>query len=414
MDNGYIRVLVVDDDQQFAQQLTALVRDLCRSLLGQVAAVEMMFTAAEASCVADADFARGGRYDLVILDYNLGGSETGVDILSRFKHHNSVWMAALLTGVDRDKTISPEGRERLRALAARQFFPDRLTVIDKPEDQTLLELKVKQLLWLYEHMAAQRYLFRPITVGSVNPPRRFWQIRYDCGEVMTLPDLAGFATLRQLLTGKPLDWVQAEHVEGRKAPTNRAPRSRTSSTDKFSIDGEAEVRAWAEKRGYKMWGEEIYERCKAEIWSLTQEMIQLLIVKNEEGTLPQHEEALLARLKKDLGRFSGFAELLAERKISKMAEEDEQTDTWVNNDHRVTKAEVLQGGLSIVSTSRSAEVHDKERQKVQNAFRARKKRYLDVLKEFGLVEMAQHLDYTLKVEPGQGWLYSGDKKWMTE
>ncbi len=68
-----LRVLVVEDDPLIAQDLCAVLNEAGHEVIGPFAAAE----AAWAAIVA------GGEIDVALLDINLAGSETGVDLAGR-------------------------------------------------------------------------------------------------------------------------------------------------------------------------------------------------------------------------------------------------------------------------------------------------------------------------------------------
>src|SRR5205814_164448 len=82
--------------------------------------------------------------------------------------------------------------------------------------------RMQQIALVYEEVSRLRYIFRPIEVVSLErvlgpkaatarkPKRKFiettslhWQIRFNCGDIRTLPDKAGFRTLHHLLSLEP-------------------------------------------------------------------------------------------------------------------------------------------------------------------------------------------------------------------
>jgi len=253
-----IRLLLVEDDATLCAELKRLYRSLFAERGFESVTVETATTVDEARELARA--AKPHPYDLVSLDVNLGDKEeTGLDVLNTLRRFQSAWMVAMLTGVETDRsldgTIGREAGERLRRQlrsdAYGRFPAERLLIVEKPGAETpgeeatrLMRDRVRQICLLYEQVGRSRYIFRPIEVAGLERvsaakgkqvKRKFietstthWQIRFNCGDIRTLPDRAGYRTLHHLLslpTTESLTPEQALVIE----PKNEKGEAKLSS-----------------------------------------------------------------------------------------------------------------------------------------------------------------------------------------
>ena len=244
-----VRILIVEDDIPLLDTLEGYYRRLFGLEGFATVTVETAKNAEEAK--ARARNAARKPYDFVSLDVNLGNTSvekgkvlTGLDVLRVFKAHNSAWMVVLLTGVETDTSLDAtigrsdaEGiRRRLRREAYQNFFPERLQVIEKPSQADLradgtaanseLINKLNQIVQVYRVVSQQRYVFRPVIVDGivrVPVPQKEgraksklvpakvtrWQVRYNCGELLTIEACDGFEIVHYLLgldqTADPVD-----------------------------------------------------------------------------------------------------------------------------------------------------------------------------------------------------------------
>ena len=236
-----LRMLIVEDQTALLGELEHLYQQVFRSR-GYDARVESAVAVEQARQLAKA--AKTNPYDFVSLDVNLGDPTlTGLDVLDTLRRFQSAWMVALLTGVELDRSVDEtmgraKGeslRKQLRRDAYARFPSDRLVVVEKApfegttdKARSLFEDRVEQIVLLYEEIGRLRYIFRPIEVVSleriaapkgVKVRRRFsettvlhWQIRFNCGEIRTLPDMAGFRTFHYLLSRRPSEQVTPEEA----------------------------------------------------------------------------------------------------------------------------------------------------------------------------------------------------------
>lgn len=243
-----IRLLVVEDDAELLSWLKKQYREVFSDLGYHAITIEEARNPEEARTLAKG--AEKKPYDLVSLDVELGGKpregippESGVDVLLAFKRYKSAWMVAVLTGVETsrtaDQTFGLEEadalRKQLRREAYSNFWPERLFVVEKPAAgmfeenkataEELLRTRLEQIALVYGEVNRQRYIFRPIEVkgtqripkkkGSKGPRKTVptlsthWQIRFNVGDIRTLPNTTGFKTLHKLLS---LDPTKAESL----------------------------------------------------------------------------------------------------------------------------------------------------------------------------------------------------------
>lgn len=271
-----IRILIVEDDLAVLTVLEASYRKIFTAQ-GYQPTIEQALTVEEARQLAKA--ARVSPYDFVSLDVNLGDSMlTGLDVLATLKRFHSAWMVALLTGVESDTTVDKtmgqsrggDLRKQLRRDAYASFPAERLLVVEKPsamiptkDAQRLLTNRLEQIAMVYEEVGRIRYVFRPIEVASlerVSAPKgrkvkrtfiettaRHWQIRFNCGELRTLPDMAGFRTLHYLLSRDRNQSVTPEEALANEPKTEKNKRAApVLGSDPLAAYFEAQGIVWRE------------------------------------------------------------------------------------------------------------------------------------------------------------------------
>lgn len=252
------RILIVEDNPVWADFLEKRYRFEAAEILG----VDRNFVECVRAASFDAArekilAARDEPYDLVSLDINLGNpggqepQKDGLHLLGDIARIHAAWMVAILTGVEKDATFTGSRativRRNLRNLAMQTFPPERLVVIEKPSELTSLETtalssaleesgvlgnRIKQVVSIFEHSTSYRNVFRKLVLpneykdgakaddteaedaaddgdGAGKPKRQkkvwkkgavvHWQIRFDCGEMITIPERSGMEVIRVLL-----------------------------------------------------------------------------------------------------------------------------------------------------------------------------------------------------------------------
>ena len=183
----------------------------------------------------------------------------GLRVLEEIHKQRAAWMVAILTGAETDNKLAKslgEDRarviqEQLRAKARETFPPERLMIVEKPKvkpgdaranakDIGLLNHRLQQVVLVYDQLNHSRNVMREVTlpcqIGMVklkdetlipaggkeekaakkdgtlamNGKRRedtiwvaskttVWQVRFDCGEILTIPPVEGFVVVQALL-----------------------------------------------------------------------------------------------------------------------------------------------------------------------------------------------------------------------
>lgn len=424
-----LRLLIVEDDPALLSALAKLYREIFAAH-GYDAAIEQAVAVTEARALAKA--ARSNPYDLVSLDVNLGDAIlTGLDVLETLKRFQSAWMVALLTGIETDASVDvtmgrargEDIRKQLRRDAYARFPAERLLVIEKPGDipmeeaQRLLANRIEQIALVYEEVGRLRYVFRPIEVASLErvpapkgtkAKRRFieatalhWQIRFDCGEIRTLPDMAGFRTLHYLLS-RDAD----ESVTPEEALANEPKRAR-DAREQLGIDPvaayfEAQGIAWADLDAAEQ------EKLIRAALSLKFEKYRELRGYEDDNDLSPAEDDELRRIVRELGPLADAAETAYQRLSRDREQHASEQDTSVSA--------LQQEGLHAGGENYDRIGADRRGQDSAAAqlFRARMKRVKDCLRENGFADFAQHLeDYVQST--GANWSYNppGGVEWTT-
>jgi DNA-binding NarL/FixJ family response regulator len=413
--------LIVDDEPTILLALVESYRAIFTAH-GYEPTIEQAVTVEDARRLAKA--AKSIPYDFVSLDVNLGDTLlTGLDVLETLKRFHSAWMVALLTGVETDTTIDATMgktkadyiRTQLRRDAYAKFPAERLMVVEKPsssipedERQKLLHNRLEQIALVYEEVGRLRYVFRPIEVASlerVKAPkgrktkRKFistvtthWQIRFNCGEIRTLPDMAGFRTLHFLLSRDADLSVTPE-----EALVND-PKNENVKGDAYAT-AEDPIAAFFEAKGIPWKG-----LANAEQEKLIQAALALKFERygelrgyQEEDDLSQSEEEELARIVKELGPLADAAEIGYQRMKPQTEENAED----------VQAAMLHQSDLHVSAGNYDRQVAGRrgEDSPAAQIFRARMKRVKDSLRENGFADFAQHIeDYVQST--GANWSYN--------
>jgi CheY-like chemotaxis protein len=421
-----IRILIVEDDKKLLQTLDTHYRSILESCDFQVT-IEKAETVEEARRLAKS--AKTNPYDLVSLDVILGDpAMTGLNVLETLNRFQSAWMVALLTGVETDATVDrtmgkSRGdtlRKQLRRDAYARFPAERLLVVEKPsatipalDAEKLLANRLRQIAAVYQEVSRLRYIFRPIEVVSLErvpgpkastpnkPKRKFiettslhWQIRFNCGDIRTLPDKAGFKTLHHLLSLEPdqsLTPEAAVMIEPRNEPSSDSGSPATAGNpiaEYFKAQGIEWETLPAQRQD---------EIIRAALSLRLKRYIELRGFE-EDGDISPEEEDDLARIKQEFGPLAEMAETAYQR----MSPKD---DTVVAVDDP-TIGSLAQDGLHAPSGNYDRREGGRgEDSPEAMRFRSRKKRVCDCLRENGFAEFAKHVeDYVMST--GANWSYN--------
>ena len=428
-----VRILIVEDDPAVLSTLGEMYRTIFVAR-GYEAMIEQATTVEDARRLAKA--AKSKPYDLVSLDVNLGdASLTGLDVLETLKRFRSAWMAVLLTGVETDSTVDQtmgeaKGdalRKHLRRDAYSRFPAERLLVVEKPsasipmEDaQTLLKNRVAQIALVYEEVSRLRYVFRPIEVVSLErvpapkgtkSKRKFiettalhWQIRFNCGEMRTLPDMAGFRTLHFLLSRDRDQSVTPEEalVNDPKNDKTKGNRSPVTDADPVAAYFEAQGIAWSAL------AEGAREQLIRAALSLKFGRYRELRAYQDDDDLSPAEEAELGRMLSELGPLSEAAETAYQRMRPQEQQVVGEADVATENLH--------QSGLHVAGGNYDRLRNDQRGQEspASQVFRARMKRVKDCLRENGFADFAEHIEGYVQ-STGANWSYNPPEgiEWTT-
>jgi CheY-like chemotaxis protein len=297
-----LRILIVEDEPRWTEAIKSNFMEIL-SDLGLPFIIDTPETIAKCR---EAIFSASERpYDLISLDINYREDGTdeptdGLKLLRLIGRLKSAWLVSILTGVETDATVEDtygterarQLQEELRSRAYGSFPPDRLVVLEKPvsEDETMLANRLKQVCLILRQSLVGRNLFRPLRLtcqvachrtvngdlikkdskefrrakdamefvkeyendsnASKDPKKRKqyarelefdvlekngkklpnaeWvedlvslrQVRYGCGEVITLPDSPNFETIQWLLR-HPGKEFEAHQIGGESAEVGR-------------------------------------------------------------------------------------------------------------------------------------------------------------------------------------------------
>ena len=414
-------MLLVENEKELLQKLKILYRDAFNTQGFSSVTIEQAETVKEARELARQ--AHTNPYDLVSLDVDLGDAEiTGLDVLGDLKRFHSAWMVALLTGVETQKTLddtmgtekAEQLRKELRRDAYASFPAERLLVVEKAtsalpdkEASTLLGNRIRQIALIYEEIGRLRYIFRPIEVISLErvkaskgkrTKRKFietealhWQIRFNCGDLRTLPHHTGLKTLHHLLSMERHESLPAEQALAIE------PKIEKEEVKSEPVDGDP-VKIYFEAQGIN-WE----ELSSAEQENLIKAALSLrfktyveLRGYQEIGDISPEEEEQLARIVKELGPLADAAEVAYQR-IN--PNEHEQA-------HEIAAGELAQNELHAAPANFEREQGRRgyDAPSAQN-FRKRMERTRDYLRENGFAEFADHLESYL-MSTGANWSYN--------
>ena len=426
-----LRILIVEDEPELLAGLVEQYREIF-SEKGYQVEIEQADTVCQARRLSKQ--AKGNPYDLVSLDVNLGDNRlTGLDVLDTLKRFRSAWMVALLTGVETDPSLDAalgesragDIRRQLRRDAYSRFPAERLQVVEKPsqslavlKQRTLLANRLEQIALVYEEVGRLRYVFRPIEVTSLERipqpkgnkgPRKFiettalhWQIRYNCGEIRTLPNLSGFKSLHYLLSRDRNESVTPEEALAIEPKAEKPVGIPTSTSDPVAEYFEAQGIAWQ-----NLSSDDQDKLIRAAL-SLRFNRYQELRAYQDDEDLSASEETELHRIIRELGPLADAAETAYLRMNPSDAESQEEPEP--------TAGALAQDGLhqdggnyDKLGTNRRGKDSP-----AANLFRARMKRVRDCLRENGFADLAQHLE-DFVMSTGANWSYNPPEgvEWTT-
>ncbi len=419
-----IRILIVEDDSPVREALLDIYRNVFAEL-GYSSAVEQAVSVAEARQLAKK--AQSRPYDFVSLDVNLGDRTlTGLDVLTTFRRFHSAWMIALLTGVESDATVDvtmgKESGDRLRTQLRRdayaRFPAERLLVVEKPsasmppgDSRRLLSNRLGQIALVYEEVGRLRYVFRPIEVtGQQRVPapkgkkvqRRFiqttalqWQIRFDCGEIRTLPDMAGFRTLHYMLSRDRHQSVTPEEAIANEPKVEVAkPGPGDQRYDPLAEYFQAQGIEWG-----RLSPDEQNKMIRAALSLKIKRYVELRGYEDDGDIAPSEQDAL-ARIISEIGPLADSAES-AYQELRTPHEPDEARSATL------TAGALAQEDLHMDGGNFDQLGNDRRGldSPAAQLFRARMKRVRDCLRENGFADFAQHLaDFVQST--GANWSYN--------
>ena len=420
-----IRMLIVEDDAALLSKLEWLYRGIFKSLGYDSVTIEEAKDFEKAN-----DLARGAQkdpYDLVSLDVNLRRADvTGLNILGTFKRFKSAWMIALLTGVETDAsldgTMGKDAAENLRGQLRRhayaQFPGERLIVVEKPSEKEdsetrarLLANKLSDITGVYEAVARQRYIFRPIEVealarvpGKRGEKRKFvrtrclhWQVRFNCGDIRTLPDRAGFKTIHKVLT--------MDRDESLTPEMARVIEPKNEKAEDSGNPGEDPVAAFFAARGID-W-EDLREKQQDEIVKAAlafrfRRYVELREFEDNEE-LSEQETDELASIRKELGPLAELAEVGYQRMNPGKADAG-GVAAWASNVDPIREA-MATGQLRLGNALYARTAGSRGQDSTEAAgFRKRKERVCEYLRENGFTDFAEYIE-SYVMSAGANWSY---------
>ena len=425
-----IHILIVEDDLAVLAVLEASYRNIFTAQ-GYEPTIVKALTVEEARRLAKAALS---PYDFVSLDVNLGDTTlTGLDVLATLKRFHSAWMVALLTGVESDATVDQtmgeargdDLRKQLRRDAYASFPAERLLVVEKPSSMVpsedarrLLANRLEQIALVYEEVGRLRYVFRPIEVVSlervtasrgkkvkrtfIETTARHWQIRFNCGEIRTLPDMAGFRTLHYLLSRDRNQSVTPEEALANEPKTENNKRA-------VPVVGSDPLAAYFEAQGI-VWRDlpsDEQDRLIRAALSLKIRRYTELREFEDDADLSPTEGNELDAIRNELGPLAEAAErvyLTLTVRAQDAASE------------KLTTGEMCEAGLHIEGGNYDRLGSDRRGQDSPAAqlFRARMKRVKDYLRENGFADFARHIEGFVQ-STGANWSYNPPEgvEWTT-
>ena len=429
-----IRLLIVEDDPTLIVRLEKLYREIFTARGFASVIVETADNAGDAKDRASS--AKADPYDLVSLDVHLGeGEVTGLDVLTRFKRYKSAWMVVLLTGVETDLTanasLGKEAAEKirrgLRKEAYANFPSERLLVVEKPsqkneeEREKLLANRLRDIAGVYEAVSRLRYVFRPIEVdglkyiegkkdkGKIVQEGRFipcrtlcWQVRFNCGDMRTIPHKVGYKSLHKILSLEPGESVTPEELRVIEPPEENTKPKATPAGE--STDA---VAAYFEQNGidWKNRTEEERENLINAALAFRFKRFVELREFQENGDIEPAEENELERITDELGPLAELAEIAFQRltpqartiggdglEVDPGAAAGVAGEVHVENPYTRRK-----GGRGYDSTA-------------SGGYRKRRDRTANYLREQGFIEMADEIEKMVD-STGSNWSYLGQNEW---
>jgi len=417
-----VRMLIVEDDASMMSMLAGAYRSVLVAN-GFSPAIERATTVADARRLAKA--AATNPYDLVSLDVNLGDSLlTGLDVLETLKRFQSAWMVVLLTGVETDDSVARSMgdakaaalQKQLRRDAYARFPAERLLVVEKPsptiasaDAHQLLSNRLEQIVLVYEEVSRLRFIFRPIEVeaiekapGKRGEKRRFlptrslhWQIRFNCSDIRTLPDRAGYKTIHKLLSMGPEESLTPEAALVIEPPNEKAsPEGQVEDTS---------IASFFEARGIE-WSthteQEQAEIANAAVGFHFRRYVELRGYE-EDQDIDEREVDELDKIRSELGPLVDIAESAYQRMKPKdpvIGSAGVEIDPIAD---ALAKGEMHIGGGLYTKRAGGRGRDSTESQ----GFRKRKERVVKYLRENGFVDFADHLEKFIQ-STGSNWSYN--------
>jgi len=170
-----LKILIVEDEEFWREKIRSI---LCDELAGDGYSVTIdAAQTAEAAMDFVNDCAAKGPYDLVSLDMHLaepdGDSGHGLDVLGRISIYSAAWMVSILTGIERDDTVAASLGENLASKLQKELrssiyktsFPrERLMIQEKPlpEEEDILENRIRDVCSVLRQSLSGQNVFRCI------------------------------------------------------------------------------------------------------------------------------------------------------------------------------------------------------------------------------------------------------------
>ena len=261
-------------------------------------------------------------------------------------------------------------------------------------------------------------MFRPISVISLErvrvkkgekPKKKFietasthWQIRFDCGDIRTLPDKTGLKTLHHLLG---LDRAKSLTPEAALLIEPKSEKGDTAST----VTPEDPVAEYFESKGIPWRSMDETARnnlIQAALARILHRYVELRDLQEEDDLSPNEEDDLNAIIK-DLGPLVPVAETAYSRLRS--------TNTGPEAEEGLGASATIQQDLHVAGGNYERRGGQRgEDSPDAQAFRARMKRVKDSLRENGFAAFADHLDDYL-TSTGASWSYNPPQgiEWTT-
>lgn len=423
-----IRMLIVEDDKGLLSELKSLYREAFSTQGFDSVTIEQAENPEEARELARQ--AQSKPYDLVSLDVNLGDKHTtGLDVLRSLKRFRSAWMVSLLTGVETDSTLdatmgrakAEQIRKQLRRDAYARFPAERLVVVEKPastlpaeEAARLLSNRIRQIALIYEEVVRLRYIFRPIEVVSIErvkvpkgqkAKRRFietetlqWQVRFDCGDIRTIPNRTGYRTLHHLLAMGRDESLPAAQALAIEPKSEKEEKVKSADGDPVAAYFLAQDVAW-----HSMSVAEQGKLIRAALSLRFKRYVELRGYQ-EEDDIGAEEEDQLERLRKELGPLAEAAESAYQRMIP-----NERDDA-----QGLGAGALVQNALHAATDSFEKTERGYDSPPAKN-FRKRMERTREYLRENGFGDFAKHLEAYL-MSTGANWSYNPPPgiEWTTD